>query len=122
MSLAVPPYDEFEDVYTAKFKVLAARHGVIIQYERDRAANDLGVHLKASGIMTSTRVWFQFKGKRATTLTLDQFKQADEVSISVEIEHLRFWYQSAEPVYLVVYIESADVFLAEDVRLLINRQ
>ena len=38
------------------------------------------------------------------------------------IEHLRYWFAHPEPVYLVVYLEALDRFLAEDVRDLVERE
>jgi hypothetical protein len=38
------------------------------------------------------------------------------------VNHLRFWYAAPEPVYLVVYVESVDLFIAEDVRDIVDRQ
>ena len=40
----------------------------------------------------------------------------------VKLQDLKFWFASPEPTYLVVYVESADVFLLEDVRELVDRQ
>jgi hypothetical protein len=39
-TLDLPPQDDFEDMYTAKLRELFAGHGVIVQYERDRAGID----------------------------------------------------------------------------------
>lgn len=58
----------------------------------------------------------------AATFPLERYRAADTVSVKVKADHLRFWIAAPEPVYLVVYIESADQFLAEDVRDLVERQ
>lgn len=39
----------------------------------------------------------------------------------MEVDHLRYWYAAPEPVYLVVFVESKDVFIAEDVRAIVHR-
>lgn len=122
MPLNVTPQDDFEDLYTAKFRVAASQHGVVIKYERDRAAIDLGLHLTADQTMSDGRVWFQLKGVHAETLSAEAFASRDSVRVHLEIEHVRAWYRSGEPVYLIVYVESVDRFLAEDVRALVDRQ
>ena len=114
--------DQFESKYTLKFQLLANPYGVFIEYKKDRAAIDLGIHLMSHDVATDTRIWFQLKGKHKSTLSLEVFANADYVSYDFEIDHLRKWYRSPEPVYVVVYIESADLFLAEDVRDIVNRQ
>ena len=68
MALKQSPEDGFEDEYEAEFRRLAARRGIIVEYRRDRAAIDLGLHLSVGGAVTDTRVWFQFKGIHAQTL------------------------------------------------------
>jgi len=37
------------------------------------------------------------------------------------IEHVRYWFAHPEPVYLIVYLQAVDRFLAEDVRDLVER-
>ncbi len=103
MSLNLAPQDQFEDKYTAKFRVIAADHGVIINYDRDRAAIDIGVHLSSQQTVGDMRIWFQFKGIHAETLDAETFQKASVVNIDLDVEHLRQWYRSPEPVYLVVY-------------------
>ena len=119
--------DEFEDRYTREFCRLAAPYGELVRYERDRAALDLGLHLKretrdGGKRLTATRIWAQLKGIRASTLGLDAFTKAGEIALDLKIDHLRFWFASPEAVYLVVYVECADAFLAEDIGDVIDRQ
>jgi hypothetical protein len=119
--------DEFEGKYTAKFRSLAKPFGELIEYERDRAAIDVGLHLTESTnrkfrTVSNTRVWFQLKGVRESTLPTNDFASSIDVALDLEINDLRFWYGSPEAVYLVVYIECADIFLAEDIRDIIDRQ
>lgn len=118
--------DQFESEYMAALKVLLTRHGNPLTYEKDRNALDAGLHLwatsQAGRAASQVRVWFQAKGKRASTLTLAAFRSSEDVQVRVTVDHLRFWYASPEPVYLVVYIESANEFIAEDVRDIVERQ
>jgi hypothetical protein len=122
MALNIPKEMTFERVYTDKFRALSAPHGVPIEYKQDLAALDLGLHLTAGNEMTNCRVWLQLKGLHTATLARDEFERRDDVVYEVKIEHLRAWYQASEPVYLVLYIEAADLFLAEDVRDIVRRQ
>lgn len=118
--------DVFESEYMAKLKALLAGHGVVIDYERDRAAIDTGLHLFIEAedntrTASPARVWFQAKGRTKQTLSLAAFRAADTVSVELKVAHLRFWYAFPEPVYVTVYVEAADEFLAEDVRDLVDR-
>jgi hypothetical protein len=121
VALITPTEDDFEDGYKSKFMLLANRHGVEMNYTRDRAAIDAGLHLKSENVLLDTRVWFQFKGLHTNTLSKEEFESSHFITISgIRLDHVRSWYRSADPVYLVVYIESADVFLAQDVMRLFN--
>lgn len=117
--------DESEQIYLGKFVALAAAHGIPITYTTDRAALDIGLHLtvrktdKMKGV-TGSRVWFQFKGQATETLSLEKYGRANTISQAVKIEHLRQWYRYGEPVYLVVYVEAADKFLARDIHKFIS--
>jgi hypothetical protein len=82
---------------------------------------DLGIHLTTAGKVTNSRVWFQLKGIHANTLPREEFDRAEQIAYSIQIEHLRAWYQAPEVVYLVLYVESANLFLAEDVRHIVHR-
>jgi hypothetical protein len=118
--------DVFEAVYMAKLKALLAPHGVILTYDQDRAAIDTGLHLFLEGDgdrqASQVRVWFQAKGKMAGTLPLENYRTAQTVTVKVKVDHLRFWVAAPDPVYLVVYVESGDEFIAEDVRDIVERQ
>ncbi|MDT4896710.1 MAG: hypothetical protein QOH25_1787 [Acidobacteriota bacterium] len=127
MTLKNDKRNKFERMYTKKFEGLAAEHGIGIEYDEDRAALDYGLHLTITDEkdnplegVTSTRVWFQFKGKSLKTLTLERFNKSVEISEQVEIDHLRQWYRYAEPVYLTIYIEAVDRFYAIDVKQFID--
>jgi hypothetical protein len=118
--------DQFESEYMAQLRTLLTRHGVPLTYDKDRAGIDTGLHLFVEGPSgfdaTHARVWFQVKGKRTTTMPLETFHDLSHVDVKVAVGHLRFWSAAPEPVYLAVYIESADVFVAEDVRDIVERQ
>ena len=121
MFLNAPKEKAFERAYMAKFDDLANSYGLPIEYKEDSAAIDRGIHLVAQDRVTNTRVWFQFKGIHKTTLSLKTFSTNPDVVLKINLRHLRAWYRSAEVVYLIVYIESADIFLGEDVRNIVNR-
>ena len=112
--------DEFESLYMTKFRQLAAPYGVFVEYARDRAGRDIGLHLTQPAvkgkIVTPALIWFQMKGVMKETLSLKDYHEAEEVSVVLETAHLRFWYMNIQPTYLVVYIGSADCFLAIDVK------
>lgn len=119
--------DVFEEQYMDKLRLLWSSKGLKVEYPKDRAALDGGLHLYSAPAsdersVSHTRVWFQAKGKQASTLSIAELAKLNTVDISVPVEHVRFWYAAAEPVYLIVYIEAADIFLAEDVRDIVDRQ
>jgi hypothetical protein len=119
--------DVFEGIYTEKFRALACAHGEFVRYERDKgAAIDLGVHLtepdRRGRRFSRSRVWFQLKGVMASTLSHEEYTQAPTIGLPVKLHQLRFWFASPEPIYLVVYVESADIFLIEDVQEIVYRQ
>jgi hypothetical protein len=127
-------HDQFEIRYTARFHLLLSDHGLVVEYTRDRAGIDTGLHFFASDTPMSTdsassywrplasRVWFQLKGKHASTLTADDFATASSVPVPVGVDHLRYWFAAPEPIYLILYIESVDTFIGTDVRELVERQ
>lgn len=117
--------DDFEADYMADLKAAVVRYGALVEYPRDRAALDLGLHLKQRDAgklrVTQVRVWMQAKGLRATTFTRESWDNSSDVPISgLELDHVKFWYGSPEPVYLVLFVESVGVFLAADVRALVD--
>jgi hypothetical protein len=121
--------DAFEQHYTNRLKTLLSEHGLLIGYEADRAAIDLGLHLfeparpGAPRQLGQVRVWFQLKGVRAETIDAHRLADSGEMVIGgLAIDHLRYWFAHPEPVYLIVYVEALDRFLAEDVRVLVERE
>lgn len=108
--------DVFEQAYMAKFRQLAAEFGEFVTYERDRAARDIGLHLtrpRSGGKkqISNTLCWFQMKGIMENTLPLSKFKTLKEISIPLDVNHLRYWYLNSMPTHLVVYVACADKFL-----------
>ena len=123
----VGEHDVFEEQYRAKLESLLAPHGLLIHYTLDRASLDLGLHLYESrdskdAVVGPVRVWFQAKGIHTTTMPKEAFEATDQVAIDgLPVDHVQFWYASAEPVYLAVFLEAVDAFLAEDVRDIVDR-
>lgn len=122
--------DAFEFEYMGRLKAELGRRGLLVAYEYDRAGIDVGVHLYAgepnldgSRRLEGGRVWIQAKGIRSTTLSADQIRASESIAVKdLTLEQVRFWYASAEPVYLVLYLEATDEFLASDVRDLVDSQ
>ncbi len=121
--------DAFEQRYTNRLKAQLSEHGLLIGYEADRAAIDLGLHLfepsrpGEPSQLGQVRVWFQLKGVGAETIDAVSLEDAGQVAIGgLAVDHLRYWFAHPEPVYVVVYVEALDRFLAEDVRVLVERE
>ena len=120
-------HEAFEQKYRKKFEVLAEPYGIFVNYERDRAALDLGVHLtsptdEGHRQVTDRRVWFQLKGKESDTLPEEVLGGLDAIPLDLVLDDVRLWYGSPEVVYLVVYVESVDSFYAEDIRDIVDRR
>ena len=108
--------DSFERRYTARFRELAAEFGEFVAYERDRGVRDIGVHLvhrfhSGDERVSSAFCWFQLKGITSERFSLDTFNKSSQVSVRLDIGHLRYWFLQPIPTHLAVYIECADVFL-----------
>lgn len=120
--------DAFEQTYMYKLKALLSVRGVVHKYGMDRAAIDVGVHLwiqadDGTRDVSGPRVWMQVKGYHEATLTAAETAAAKTVKThSVSMDHVRFWYNAPEPVYLVEYVESVDTFFAADVRDLVDKR
>lgn len=119
--------DVFEQSYRSRLEALLAPCGLIIDYKLDRAALDLDLHLytpatTASRDVSDVRVWFQAKGIRTATLSVADFARLSEIPVSgLPVDHVRYWYAAPEPVYLAVYVEAVNRFLAEDIRDIVDR-
>lgn len=108
--------DAFERDYMQRFRALAGKFGEFVFYERDRGARDIGLHLTHKLASDKERIstafcWFQMKGVMAETLTDKQFEKAKNVKLSLDVNHLRYWFLQPTPTYLVVYVQSVDKFL-----------
>jgi hypothetical protein len=106
----------FERNYTAKFITFAKQFGEIVDYENDRAARDKGLHLTRklqndNEAVTSAFCWFQLKGMKKSTLSKAEFLNRKDVGYDFKVNQLVFWYSQPTPTYLVLYIESVDIFL-----------
>jgi Domain of unknown function (DUF4365) len=121
--------DQFEQVYTAKFKALLASRGLFINYESDRAGIDLGLHLfrptmrRAPTRPSLIKVWFQLKGHTQEAFPGSRLANMPLVPCpGLSVETIQFWLASPEAVYLVVYLEATDEFIGEDIRDIVGRQ
>jgi hypothetical protein len=123
--------DLFESSYRKKLDRRLDPYGVLIEYAADRAALDGGVHLYKprdpnagdGAEVGGVRVWFQCKGIRTSTLPAGEVESSVDVAVSgLSVDHVQFWYSAAEPVYLIIYLESVDQFLARDVRDLVDER
>jgi Domain of unknown function (DUF4365) len=114
--------DAFEREYKEKFRTLLSSHGEFVNYERDRAARDIGIHLtrkKASGqeSVSGSLVWFQLKGKMENSLSRKDYERSSgPVSVSLSVRHLRFWFRQPQPTYLALYVQSIERFLILDLK------
>ena len=107
--------DAFEREYMEKFRVFASQFGEFVNYEHDRGARDIGIHLThklTSGKerLSSALCWFQMKGVMATTLSSADFDKSEKAKITLKVDHLRYWYLQPMPTYLALYIECIDTF------------
>ena len=119
--LVVGKTDSFERKYMEKFRSLATEFGELVNYEHDRGARDIGVHLThrlSSGNerLSTALCWFQMKGVMASTLPASDYENRQKVSIPLKVNHLRYWYLQPVPTYLAVYIECADHFLVTNIQ------
>lgn len=71
---------------------------------------------------THARIWFQLKGKLTRSVSPEQFAAAKVLPVQVSKAHLAFWYASAEPIYLALFVESVETFLFVDVRELVDER
>lgn len=50
------------------------------------------------------------KGVMSSTFPANEFDKLEKLTISLNVNHLRYWYLQPMPTYLALYIESADKF------------
>lgn len=114
--------------YMPKLRQILSDRGILLRYDDDLAAIDVGVHLwvvdaDGSKDVSGPRVWFQAKGFHTSTVTLEKYEKSVMITTPpLELDHVRYWYNAPEPVYVALYIESADEFLAADVRELVDQR
>lgn len=122
--IVVGKTDAFERKYMEKFRAFASKFGEFVKYEHDRGARDIGLHLtqklrSGKERLTAALCWFQMKGLMDSTLSAKQFeakKKEGEITLPLEVSHLRYWYLQPMPTYLVVYVESVDTFFVMNVQ------
>jgi hypothetical protein len=125
--MKIGKHDAFENRYMGKFRALASNFGTFVEYERDMAARDIGLHLTTprsdgSARVSPALVWFQMKGIHATTLDADTAKKQGKVSIGLSVEHLRLWRLLPDTTYLAVYVEALDQFYVADIKAIIDEE
>ena len=121
MALQIGQNTAFERIYLSKFRELAAAFGEFVEYSRDLAARDIGLHFvsrKSDGgeIVEPSLVWFQLKGRQSCKFSEEDFDACDNLSVRVSKRHLQFWYLAPEPTYLVLYIQAKDEFFVVDIK------
>ena len=122
--------DLFESSYRKELDRRLDPYGVLIEYSADRAALDGGLHLykprdleeRGEAEVSDVRVWFQCKGIQASTLSADDLASRDATVAGLTVDHVQFWFSSPEPVYLIVYLEAVDAFLAADMHDLVDER
>lgn len=107
--------DQFEHLYMQKFRSFAAKLGHFVEYERDIATRDIGLHLteplpSGAAKLTTCLCWFQMKGIMAATMPKAEAKAAHSFTYRMKVEHLKFWFLQPMPTYLALYVESLDLF------------
>lgn len=107
--------DQFEHLYMEKFRGFAAHFGQFVEYKRDIATRDIGLHLtqplkSGAAKLTTCLCWFQMKGIMKKTLPKKDAENAKSFSYRLKVEHLRFWFLLPMPTYLALYVESLDKF------------
>lgn len=118
------PEEVFEDRYTGAFKQRFHGRGVVVRYDRDRAARDVGVHLAAPGSLelSNVRVWFQLKGVHRETVDAATLQTMDTIPVDLSVNDVKKWYAAPEAVYIVVYLEALNEFVGEDIRDIVDRR
>ncbi len=119
---------DFEHRYLQKFKQIASGYAEFIEYENDCAAIDLGLQFTLSRegnggkVVTPARSWVQLKGITNKKLPLSSYDENEELSLTLEVSHLQFWFHCEGPVYIVVYVECIDEFFVFNIVNWINEK
>jgi hypothetical protein len=113
--------DSFERKYMERFRLFASEFGEFVNYEHDRGARDIGIHLthklySGKERLSTVLCWFQMKGIMSSTLSSGEYENIDDVSIQLKVDHLRYWYLQPMPTYLAIYIECEDTFLVTNIQ------
>jgi hypothetical protein len=66
----VNPEEDFEDIYTGKLRTLLAGSGTVLEYKRDRAAIDFGLHWPLREVQL--KLAYGFSSKANTRLRYPQ--------------------------------------------------
>ena len=127
MSPSTGKEDHFEDQYTEKFRSTIRSRGIFLNYEKDRAGIDLGIHLYEPQCgnelsVSTTRIWFQLKGIHTSTKSKEKLLKDCYAKVSMSIEYLKYYYVMSEPVFLVVYLEALDTFIYASLRDIVDDQ
>lgn len=123
--MEIGKYDVFERRYVAEFRKIVSEFGEIINYEKDRAARDIGVHFTKKSkseneYLSNSLVWFQLKGLTNGKLTTDKYNKMNNVDISLKVDQLKYWYIQSTITYLIVYIECGNQFLFLNIKKYLN--
>jgi len=119
--------DYFEDQYKEKFRATIGSRGLFLNYEKDRAGIDLGIHLYEPRCgnehsVSITRIWFQLKGIHTSTKSKEKLLKDGYAKIPMPIKYLKYYYFMSEPVFLVVYLEALDTFIYTSLRDIVDDQ
>ena len=121
--------NRFEMEYRGRLADKLAPYGVPVRYEYDLAGLDSGLHLYETNEHSSTndtnvsqvRIWIQAKGIQTATLSAAEIESSASIAIArLSIDQVLHWYAAAEPVYLIVYLQAIDAFLAQDIRQIVD--
>ena len=125
--MKIGKHDVLERKYMGLFRALASGFGEFVEYERDKAARDIGLHLTTPRKDGSVRVspalvWFQMKGIHRSTLDAATAQKQGHVAINLKVEHLRLWRLLPDTTYLAIYVEALDKFYIIDIKATIERE
>lgn len=119
--------DKFERQYKELFRQKFSSRGEVVEYENDRAARDIGIHLTKPSLsggedFTSALCWFQLKGIMASTLSSLEIRDLEDIPYQLDVAHLRYWYMQPVPTYLALYLEADNLFLILNLKTYVNNR